>query len=297
MQTRSKALISYLSIILAAVLLSFDYQLFIVPNDFAPAGLNGIATMVQYKTGFSIGYMSLLINIPLCVLAWFFIDRSFAGKSLCFCLTYSFSFLLLQRIGLDAFQYVADGHDTIYPVMLSGVIGGFVYGICFQYGASTGGTDIVSKYINKKKPELNFFYVTFILNAVVAVSSLFVYAAPNAFGVPQYNYKPICLCVMYCFMSSFIGNSIIKGTKRAVEFTVITAHPDEISSEISHILKHGCTRIDGVGSFSGDRKTVLICVVNKHQIMDFREILDRYDNTFSFYKTVHETYGNFKKIK
>ena len=67
---------------MVAVLLAFNYQLFIVKNDFAPAGLNGIATMIQYKTGFSIGYMSLIINIPLCILAYFFIDKNFSKHSL-----------------------------------------------------------------------------------------------------------------------------------------------------------------------------------------------------------------------
>ena len=81
---------------LIAVLLAFNYQLFIVENGFAPAGLNGIATMVQYKTGFSIGYMSLIINVPLCVLAYFLVDKSFAKRSLCFCLVYSFVFLVIR---------------------------------------------------------------------------------------------------------------------------------------------------------------------------------------------------------
>ena len=63
------------------VVLGFTYQLFIVENNFAPAGLNGIATMVQYKTGFSIGYMSLLINAPLCVLAFSFVAKAFAKRT------------------------------------------------------------------------------------------------------------------------------------------------------------------------------------------------------------------------
>lgn len=64
MKTKINSLFSYLIISLVAILLAFNYQLFIVRNGFAPAGLNGIATMIQYKTGFSIGYMSLIINIP-----------------------------------------------------------------------------------------------------------------------------------------------------------------------------------------------------------------------------------------
>lgn len=292
-----KFIFDYIVIFFIAVLLAFNYQLFIVKNDFAPAGLNGIATMIQYKTGFSIGYMSLIINIPLCVLAYFLVDKRFAKRSLFFCLTYSFVYLLLQKLGLEAFQYDAQGHDTIFPVILSGVLSGVVYGICFKNSASTGGTDIVSKYISKKKPELNFFYVTFTLNAIVAITSFFVYAKPDIEGSLSYDYKPVCLCIMYCFISTYIGNYIISGTKKACQFTVITTHPDEITKEIFSELKHGTTQIKAIGSYNKEEKTVLICVVNRHQIVDFKNILQKYDNTFSYCETINETYGNFKKIK
>ena len=292
-----RTVFSYAEIIASAVLLAFAYQLFIVENGFAPAGLNGIATMVQYKTGFSIGYMSLLINTPLCLLAFFLLDRKFALRSFCFCITYSFVFLYLQRLGLEEFQYVTGGHDTIYPVILSGVLGGVVYGICFRQSASTGGTDIVSKYISAKKPDLNFFWVTFALNAVVAAASFFVYAQPSPDGGFVFNYKPVCLCVLYCFISSFVGSHIIRGAKTACEFTIITSHADEIIEEISSVLKHGCTKIPAVGGFTSGEKSVLLCVVNNHQIVEFQNILKKYDDTFSFSDTINETYGNFKKIK
>lgn len=290
-------LLTYLFIVLIAVLLAFNYQLFIVKNGFAPAGLNGIATMVQYKTGFSIGYMSLIINIPLCILAYFLVDKKFAKRSLVFCLTYSFVYLYLQKIGLTQFQYNAEGHDTVFPVLLSGVISGFVYGACFRNNSSTGGTDIISKYISIKKPELNFFWVTFILNTIVAIVSFFVYAKPDNGGSLIYDYKPVCLCILYCFISSFIGSYIIKGTKTAYEFTIITTHPKEISEEITKTLKHTSTEITAHGSFSGSEKTVLICVINRHQLVEFQNILKKYDNTFSFSKTVNEIVGNFKKIQ
>ena len=119
---RIQILISYAVIFAVAVLLAFNYQLFIVKNHFAPAGLNGIATMIQYKTGFSIGYMSLLINIPLCILAYFFVEKRFAVRSLFFCLTYSFTYLSLQKFDMSAIQYNANGHDTIFPAKITGNI-------------------------------------------------------------------------------------------------------------------------------------------------------------------------------
>lgn len=297
MNNRFRNILVYLQIAAIAVLLALNYHLFVVENGFAPAGLNGIATMVQYKTGFSIGYMSLLINAPLCILAYFLIDKSFACRSFCFCVTYSLAFLAVQHLGMEKLQYITDGHDTIYPVILSGVISGVVYGFCFRKQASTGGTDIISKYISKRKPELNFFWITFALNAVVAAISFFVYAEPDANGELIFNYKPVCLCITYCFVSSFVGSAILRGTKTACEFTIITSHADELKEEIYRELKHGCTKLEAVGGFSSGSKSMLICVVNNHQIVEFQKILERYDDTFAFSKTINETYGNFKKIK
>lgn len=288
---KPKSYLSYLGVVTMAVLLAFNYYIFIITNHFAPAGLNGVATMVQFKTGFSISYMSLLINIPLSILAFFLVQRDFAVKTLLFSLTYSGLYLLLQKSGWDEIQYNAQGHDTIYPVIISGVLSGVVYGICFKNNGSTGGTDVVSRYINKVKPRTDFFIVTFTLNAIVAGASLFVYSEEAL------DYKPVALCITYCFISSFVGNQILKGTKNAYKFSVITTHEKEIIQDIYRVLKHGVTKVTVVGTHSGLERSMLICVVNKHQINDFQKILAKYDNTFSYYEQVNETMGNFKRVK
>ena len=283
--------LGYLQIVASAILLAFVYYVFIITNSFAPAGLNGIATMIQYKTGFSISYMSLLINIPLSVLAFFLVQRDFAVKTLLFSVTYSISFLLLQNSDLSFIQYNALGHDTIYPVILSGVLGGGVYGICFRNNASTGGTDIVSRYINKVRPETNFFVVTFLLNGIVAISSVFVYSEG------AFNYKPMALCILYCFLSSFVGNLLLKTTKTAYKFTIITPHKEDIIADITATLRHGCTEVEAIGTYTGTPRAMLICVINKHQLNDFQSIIAKYPDTFSFFEVVNETYGNFKNVK
>ncbi len=283
----------YLAICLCAVLLAFSYILFITPNSFAPAGLNGIATMIQYKCNFSIGYFSLLINIPLCIFAWFFVGRDFGIRSLLFCLVYAFTYLGLQQIDFTAIAYNAGGHDTIFPCLIAGMISGFVYGMCFRVNASTGGTDIVAKSISTKKPQLNFFWITFTINACVAFSSLFIYRAADD-GI---SYKPVCLCMVYCFISSFIGNYILRGTKTAYQFIIVTPHSDEIEKEILEKLHHSATRIHGQGIYSDADREVLMCVVNKHQMVEFENILKKYNDTFAYVETVNQTFGNFKKVK
>ena len=112
-----------------------------------------------------------------------------------------------------------------------------------------------------------------------------------------YNYKPVCLCVIYCFIASFVGNYILKGYVLAYRFTIVTEHADEIEKEIIEKLKHTATRMKAQGSFSHKEKDMLICIVNKHQIVDFKIILKKYDSTFTTVDPISETIGNFKNIK
>ena len=296
---KKKEFLNYVGIALLAALHALCYDLFIINNKFAPAGINGVATMLQYVfNNYSLlGYMSLIINVPLCIFSFFSTDREFAIKTGVFVIVYSLVYLLLQTVDTSGIQYNAQGTDTIYPIIIAGTIGGFVYAGCFRLNSSTGGTDIISKYISKKKPELNFFWITFVINAAVAIVSLFVYAEKGADGKYDYSWKPVCQCLLYCFLSSFISNLLIKGGKSAYKFMIITSHADEIDYEIVHTLKHSATKIVGRGVYSNVEKDVIVCVINKHQIVEFQNILKKYDDTFAFIETVNETIGNFKIIK
>lgn len=286
-----------LVITVLAFLFALNYELFIVKNAFAPAGINGIATMVEYKTGFSVGYFSLIINVPLCLFAFFFIGKEFAVKTAVFSVVYPVSLLLLRMGDLSAFQYDAQGVDTIFPALISGAIGGFVYGVSFRRNSSTGGADVIAKYVSKVDPLLNFFWINFIINAVIAIISYFVYAQPGETGVLIYNYKPVCLCMLYCFLSSFVGNAIIKGSKSAYKFFIITLHADEIDREIMEKLRHSATRMTAQGAYSHSEREVIVCVVNKRELVEFKDILKKYDDTFAYVETVDETIGNFRRTR
>ncbi len=292
MKKSAKSVVEYAVIIAMALLQSVNYHFFIVENNFAPAGLNGLLTMIQYKTGISLSYTTLIVCMPLCVLLFFFVSRKYAVRSAVFTIVNSFSYLYLQHLGLDSLKYDAGGHDTVFPAIISGVLAGVISGLCFANHSASGGMEMVSKYISKINPTSNFFVVSFILNALVAIVSLFVYSDKGFL-----DYKPVALCITYCFVSSAVGNYILKGSKTAYKFTIITTHADEISSDIMHILHHGATKISATGAYTGGEKDVLICVVNKHQLTDFKKIVNNYDATFSFYELVNETYGNFKHIK
>jgi len=296
-ETAKKEVFTYVFILLTAFASAVSYCLFIVPNDFAPGGLSGIATMIQYKTGFSIGSFTLLANIPLCVFAYFAIERRFAIRSSVYVVAMSLFYNLLRDAAfLTPYYYDAGGVDTIFPCLLAGILCGAVYGINFSLSSSTGGIDFVSKYVNKKAPQFNFFWVSFAQNAIVAMLSYFVYTE-DVDGFAMHNWKPVCLCLLYSFVANFIASRMIAGNLRATQFMIISEHTDAIKEEIFRTLHHSATEMEAVGAYSGENRRVLLCVVNSHQIVDFKKILKKYDKTFVLISPVQEIVGNFRRIK
>lgn len=276
----------YLTVAALACVMGVSYELFVFPNAFAPAGINGIATMVQYLFHINIGYLSLIINIPLILLAWTKLDPDFARKSLLFVLVFSTVTLVLGRMDLSGIAYDSGSSAILGPVA-AGVVSGAVYGLVIRCNGSTGGTDIVAAWVHKLHPEASLVWVIFALNASVAVLSFFVYG---------YQFEPVILCLIYCYLSSRISDGILKGGKSALKFEVVTCHAPELSARLLQELHHGVTVLPAQGMYSDTPRALLICVVNRHQIVRFQEILRQFPDTFAYVSSVNETLGNFKHI-
>ncbi len=285
----TRKILTYGVIMCIAFLAALSYQLFVFPNKFAPAGLNGLCTMIQYALGIKVSVMNLVINIPLALLVMRVVSRPLAVRSLCYTLFFSFSLLLLDYVPLEQFAYnTANGTSKILGPMVAGIINGFCYSVVIRGGSYTGGLDYVAALIQVKKPETNFMRITFLLNCTVAITSYFVYG---------YQIEPVLLCIIYCYLTSTVSDRILRSGRSAVKFEIVTPYPDEISNAIVTKLRHSGTRVEGVGVYSGETTTLLLCVVNKSQILEFENIIRSYPDTFAYLSTVKEVVGNFKHLK
>ena len=198
----SKKAVTYLLIVGLALLNATSYQLFIFSNRFAPAGLNGICNMIQHIFGINVGYLSLLINIPLALWTYFKVGKSIAVRSMLYVAAFSLFLIVLERLDLSGLAYeTANGTSKILGPLCAGLINGVVYSTLVKTSASSGGTDFVAAIIHKDRPELNFFYIVFTINVLVAFASYFVY---------DYQIEPVILCILYSFMSSTVGERLQK---------------------------------------------------------------------------------------
>lgn len=283
-----RKVLTYLMIVGIALLCALNYQLFVFPNKFAPAGLNGICTMIQYVFGISVGYLSLLINIPLAILVLRKVGKSMAFRGMLYVVSFSLFLILLEKLDLSRFAYeTANGTSKILGPLVAGIINGVCYSLLVRYSSCSGGTDFVAAVIHKSRPDLNFFFVSFSINTLVAIASYFVY---------DYQMEPVILCVLYSFMSSTVSDRVFKSGRTAVRFEIITDYPQEIADAIIHQLHHSATLLPGKGMYLGREKNILICVVNNNQLSALSAIIREYPNTFAVMSQVSEVMGNFKRL-
>ena len=240
---------TYLVIMGVAVVCAFNYEIFVFPNKFAPSGLNGICTMIQYLSGVSIGYLSLLINIPLALMVYKCISKPLAIRSMVYVVTFSLSLLILDKLDLSALAYSTDtGTSTILGPLVAGIIYGGCSSVLVRASAYSGGTDFVAAMIHKYHPEQSLFWLIFGINSIVAFGSYFVYG---------YQVEPVILCILYSFASSTVTDRLAKSGRSAVRFEIITDYPKEIKSFYMRLNDDGKTvaatdmLVPGVGELIG----------------------------------------------
>lgn len=284
-----KKTVSYLMVIFIALMMALNYTLFVFPNKFAPAGVNGIFTMIQDMLHFKLSYTSILLNVPLAIVVFFCISRPFALRSLLYTLCFS-GFLMVLEIPAVAqliapLKYSSDVSKLLGPAV-AGMITGFGGYYMHRIGACYGGTEFVAKLIHKRNPAVNFFSIIFGLNVSVAVVSYFVYG----------NIEAVLMCIIYSYFSSNIRDTQNQKHNSALRCEIVTTQPEELSRDIIEILHHSATAFDGKGMYTGQERTVLVCVINSSQLTELVKLVEKYPESFVTVSRVNRVLGNFKHM-
>ncbi len=277
---------SYGLVLLIALVMAVNYQLFVFPNSFAPAGLNGVFTMLQHVAGFKLSYASILLNVPLAVATWFLCSRSMALRTLTYVVAFSGFLMILDHIDLSAFVYATTVSTLLGPVV-AGLIAGFCGYQMHRLSGCLGGTDFIAALIHKYKPNFNFFSLIFTLNVAVAGISYFVY---------DYKIEPVLLCIIYSYFSSNVRDNMNRKHQSAVRCEIITEHPQELAEALIRTLHHTATMFAGQGMYSGKDKHMLVCVINASQVTELTKLVSQYPGSFVTVSHVNRVMGNFKRL-
>lgn len=246
------AIVDYLVLALGASVYALSVVIFTAPNNIAPGGLTGIATMFNFLWGLPIGTMILVLNIPLFI--WGAIENgvSFLTKTIIGTLFVSIAIDVLTPF-LPAYK-----GDVILAAIFGGILNGVGLGFIFYRGGSTGGTDIVALNMHKHIPYVSTGTIILIADMIILVMAFFVYNS-----IESALYAAIAI-----FISIKVIDSISYGTSRGNGklMFIITNNYESVSSAIMTDLGRGVTLLDGVGAYSGQKKKIVMCAVRPQQV-------------------------------
>ena len=275
LQDRKKEIIpAYIQIALGSLIGAAAYPTFLVPNNIAPGGLTGIATILNYVWDWMpVGTVSLILNIPLFLIGYKTMGKIFAFRSLVATLLFS---LLIDLLPLKPIS-----EDPLLGTLFGGVLLGIGLGLILRGGATTGGTDMVARMVHRR---FNFITVGMFL---FALDFMVVLAAAVVIGTTQALYAMIniyvCSRVIDGVMIGFGGNKAC---------FVMTGQWQRITERIMNEVGRGVTHLEARGAYSGKSQPVVMCVASRQEMTTLKRIIQEEDEkAFMFITEAHEALG------
>ena len=262
-----------LLILVGLIFCALGFNLFLIPNNIAAGGFTGIAQLINSVTGFPVGTIALILNVPLFLVSMKSLGLRFGIRSLAATIGFS---LLLDNLHVPVIT-----HDLWLSTVYGGLVSGLGFGLILRGSATTGGTDMLASLIHRLIPSIRVSVGMFIIDGLVILASAFVYDTAAAM------YALICILI-----SNVVIDFVLEGPNSSHSFFIISDRSDEIASRIMQELDRGVTGLEGMGMYSQKHKRVLLCVVSRMETVTLRRIVFSVDpRAFVISAKAHDTYG------
>lgn len=272
----------FVLITIGILLVAISVVYFFDPNNIAAGGITGLAIVINHYISFiSIGPLVLMMDGVLFIIALILIGPKFGAKSIYCSLLLSTSMWVMQK-----FLPFNVTDDLMLATIFGTLIAAGGMAIVFNANASSGGTDIIAKILNK------FFHFD-IGKSLLMVDFLVTLLGAITFGIKMGLYGLLAVII-----NGVVIDKIIAGFKVKSEITIISEKNKEISKYILKDLERGCTFIKGVGGFTGKDTAMLYTVLDRSEFIKLKKHISKIDK-FAFITVgeVHEVMGEgFKGI-
>ncbi len=234
---------------------------FVAPANIAPGGVSGIAVIINHLTGLPLGTLTMVMNLPLLVLGWRFLGRGFTLRTL--------KSVAIQTLLTDLLAV----HLPVYQgePMLAALFGGVGIGVglalVFMRGSTTGGTDIVSRLIQRRFRHVPIGKMMLLVDLGVLAASMLVFQ----------NLEVGLYGMITIFTASRLVDSLLFGLYTGKLVLIISGKDREICREIMDQVGRGVTFLKGEGGYSGQDKQVLLCAVRPPEYHRVEEIVKALD--------------------
>jgi uncharacterized membrane-anchored protein YitT (DUF2179 family) len=249
-------------IAIGTLLQALSIRLFLVPSGLVGGGVSGIAQLINHYTGWPIGLMILIGNIPLFVLGW----RYLGGRR--FALRTAFA-VVTVALFTDALVFFLPDNgltdDLVLNTLYGGVVSGFGFGLVYRGQGTSGGSDILARILSHWKG-------ISISQSYLATDSLVMFGAGLTFSWENALYALVML-----YVSGIAAEAIAQGSDVVRTALIITSQPEAVAAKIMKNLERGITLMKAKGGYTGEERTVLYCVVSRSEVSQVKAMVKEVD--------------------
>jgi uncharacterized membrane-anchored protein YitT (DUF2179 family) len=274
--------LDFLMNVSGTALLALGIHVFTAPCNIAPGGVSGLATIINYVSDWPIGLVSLFLNMPLFVLGWLGVGKKYTLKSLVSVVTFA---LFIDIVFAKVPEYT---NNYLLAAIFGGVLTGTGMAMVFLTDASTGGTDILGKFIQVRLPHIPLGRLLLCIDAVIVLVSMIIF----------HSLEASLYAIITIFVSSRLIDAVIYGFDEGKLAYIISGKNEEIAEYILTEMNRGATFLDGEGAYSKAEKKVLLCVIRRNEFTKLRRYIRSADpRAFVAVTNAAEVFGEgFKNI-
>lgn len=271
------SLADYTYVLLGALVQALAMRLFLVPAQLVSGGISGASQLINFYTGWPIGLMIFLGNVPLFLLGW----QHLGGPR----------FALRTALAVTGFSFFTDMlgiflppegivHDLFLNCLYGAVVLGVGLGLVYRGKGTSGGSDILGRILNEKIG-ISISMAYLITDSIVILASGLVFAWENAL---------YALAVTY--VSGLVAEMVLEGTSVFRTALIITSCPEEVAQKIMTDLERGVTILNAIGAYTHAERPVLYCVVTRPEVSRIKAIVKEVDpRAFMVIGQAHEALG------
>lgn len=274
---REFSIITFATIIVAAAVFFF-----LIPSHVSVGSISGLAIVLGNFVPLNISSITFILNIFLLIVGFLFIGREFGAK------TVYTSFLLPIVLAVLEFIFPENQsitNDAFLDVLCYIFVVSIGLAMLFNRNASSGGLDIVAKFLNKYL-HMELGKAMSLAGMCVALSSALVY-----------DKKIVVLSILGTYLNGIVLDHFIFGSNVKKRVCIISEYEKEIREFILHHLHSGATIYEAVGAYDGKPRTEIITIVDKNEYVTLMNYVMKADpNAFVTVYTVNEIIYRPKRL-
>lgn len=276
-------IISLLWEIVGSFLIAIGVYNFALYAEFPMTGFSGISIILYRFFRMPIGVSTILLNIPVAIICYKLLGKSFFLRSL--------RCMLLSSLMIDLIAPLLPVYQgsRLLSALCTGVVAGIGYALIYMQNSSTGGTDFIIMSVKALRPHLSLGKIAFLSDVGIILVG----------GILFKDTDGIIYGMIVNYLFAAVVDKVMYGINAGKLTLIVTSKGEEVTNTIEESCGRGSTILKAISGYKKEEKDVVMCACNNKQMYILQKAVKEVDpDSFLVILESNEVHGEgFKTVQ